>query len=330
MVRQLGVVSISFLACLVIALPVSAQPIRATTSRPDKGTAVERGRVTAQAVPSGGSFRYIPKREAVGILVLAHGQPKGRDVQDIPGLARRFAERWAPFAEEHGLVLLAPIFDDENFDSVEGTHGGGYRALYGRQVAADRYVEAIVERSRELLPATWDGRFVLYGHSAGGQFASRYAVRHPERIRALLVSAAGQFAMPDPQAAWPNGMAPLSRSIRWKTGEPQSIRIQSDPATWLRAATAYPTTVVVGSNDTEPQTAREGHTSLLRTDRAAQWVADMNQFARRKKADGQLKLVVVPGVGHDSAGLTPAAQSALAEAMRMISASSSSPVRPSR
>ena len=289
------------------------------TAAPPQGTALqeaERGQVVAKPARSGGYFQYLPRRDPVGVLVLIHGQPAGKDIADIPGLARRFAERWAPFAEDHGLIAVSPVFDEENFDSVTGKNGGGgYRFLFGRQVAADAYVEAIVARYKEAIPG-WDGRFVLYGHSAGGQFASRYAVKHPDRLRALIISAAGSYAMPNAEADWPNGMGPLSRTLKWNgTVEPQAVAIRPAPKGWINAATTFPTTVVVGANDTEPQTGRDGHASPLRTERAAQWVEAMDRLARRQKKAGLVQLVVVPGIGHDSAGLTPAAQKALAAAL---------------
>lgn len=291
------------------------KPPGAAPQKPMALPEAERGQIVAKPARSGGYFQYLPKRDPAGVLVLIHGQPAGKDVDNIPGLARRFAERWAPFAEERGLIAVAPLFDEENFASVSGQHNGGYRFLFGRQVAADVYVEEIVGRYRGSI-AGWDGRFVLYGHSAGGQFASRYAVKHPDRLRALLISAAGSYAMPDADAAWPNGMGPLTRTLKWNgTVEPQAVAIRPNPRGWINAATAFPTTVVVGANDIEPQTGRDGHSSPLRTERAAQWVEAMGRLAQRQKKAGRVHLVVEPGIGHDSAGLTPAAQKALAEAL---------------
>ena len=299
------------------ASPTLAQKSGAPTAAQKKAAATveaERGKIVAKPVRFGGYFQYLPNRAATGVLVLIHGQPTGNDIQDIPALARRFAERWVPFAEEHGLIALVPVFNDENFDSVSGNQGGGYRALHGRQIGADVYVNEIVARYKTVAPAPWDGRFVLYGHSAGGQFASRYTVKHPDRLRVLLISAAGQYAMPESNVAWPNGMAPLNRTLYWGPNrEPQHISITPSPQGWLKAATLFPTTVVVGANDTEPQTTRDGHASLLRTERATQWVNSMNQLAERQNKPGRVSLVVVPGIGHDSAGLTPAAQKAIDE-----------------
>jgi pimeloyl-ACP methyl ester carboxylesterase len=80
---------------------------------------------------------------------------------------------------------------------------GGYRALAGKEIGADELVDGIVGQYRAQLGG--EERFYLYGHSAGGQFAGRYAVRHPDHLKALVLSAPGRYAFPDPQAPWPYG-----------------------------------------------------------------------------------------------------------------------------
>ena len=275
----------------------------------------EKGQVVTKKVRYGEYVRYLPKREAVGVLVVVHGQPAGDDIQDIRGLAERFCKRWVAFGESHRLIVLAPVFDAENFDSVVGNNGGGYRGLFGRQVGADAYVNGIVDLCKPLVAKPWDGRFLLYGHSAGAQFAVRYSVRHPDRLRAAVISAAGWYAMPDPSARWPSGMAPWLTTFRWgPSQEPQPINVKPDPNGWLKAAT-LPLTVVVGAADIEPQKPRPGHAGTTRVEHARQWVDSMNRLAERRRKKGGVRLVVVEGVGHDSAKLTPAAEEALEKSL---------------
>jgi len=156
---------------------------------------------------------------------------------------------------------------------------------------------------------------LLYGHSAGGQFASRYVVKHPDRLRGAVIGSAGIYAMPDPTVEWPNGSAPVNKTVYWgPSKEPQAISVRPDLNGWLKAS-ALPITVVVGMDDTEPQKKRAGHDGSTRLEFARQWVTSMNKLAERRRKKGQVRLVVVEGVGHDSAKLTPAAQEALAEAL---------------
>jgi pimeloyl-ACP methyl ester carboxylesterase len=272
----------------------------------------ENGQVVTKKVRYGEYVQYVPKREASGVLVVIHGQPAGDDIKDIHGLAERFCKRWVEFAEARGLVLLSPVFDNENFDSVDGNQGGGYRGLFGRQVAADAYVNDMIDRTKPLVAKNWDGRIVLYGHSAGGQFTSRYVVKHPNRIKVAVVSAAGSYSMPDPQVAWPTGSAPLvNKTFYWgPSKEPQTVSVRPDPENWVKAAT-LPITVVVGAADIEPQKPRPGYLGTTRVEYARQWVTMMNKLAERRRKKAGVRLVVVDGVGHDSAKLTPAAQEAI-------------------
>ena len=71
---------------------------------------------------------------------------------------------------------------------------------------------------RPLTSPTQDGKFMLYGHSAGGQFVSRYVVKHPDRIIAAVISAAGSFA------GRPGGPLRAGR-VRWPGhGQPFAAR----------------------------------------------------------------------------------------------------------
>jgi poly(3-hydroxybutyrate) depolymerase len=274
----------------------------------------EKGQVVRKHVRYGEYVQYVPRQEARGVLVVVHGMPTEEDARHIVALAEKFLKRWVAFAEVHRLVVLAPAFDDENFGSLKGEQGGGYRGLFGRQVGADEFVNLILEQSRSYV-RSWDGRIVLYGHSAGAQFANRYCVRHPDRVRAAVISAAGWYAMPDAKAHWPSGMGPWKTSFRWASYEkPQPIDVRPDPSGWQRAA-VLPLTVVVGTADTEEQKPRAGHTGTTRVEYAQQWVKDMNQLAKDDNRAGRVRLILVEGVGHDSARLTPTAQRVLAEAL---------------
>ena len=91
-------------------------------------------------------------------------------------------------------------------------------------------------------------------------------------------------------------------------GASQSIRPDRDG--WRQAAT-LPITVVVGSADTEPQPVRPAHVGTTRVSYAQQWTDAMTHLAPVGRS--RIRLIVVPRVGHSSAGLTPACQRAMAE-----------------
>ena len=288
---------LAFLFCLVLCGATWAGPPEFRVGEDEKG------RVVCKATAHGEYVQYVPRSVTpqFRMAVLVHGM-LGRD-EDAGEVAERFIRRWIPAGERLGIILLAPAFDQRNFGGYRGP-GGGYRGLFGREIGADEFVNEIVDQYKALSPK-YDGRFYLYGHSAGGQFVSRYVVRHPQRIIAAVISAAGTYAFPNPDVPWADGMAPLVRSMRWEGGdEMQHIDIQPDPQGWIKAA-ALPITVVVGSQDTEALKGIGGQKGGTRLERARHWVQDMNRLAQRLDKTGRGRLVVVDGAAHSSAQLTP-------------------------
>ncbi|MBI1245866.1 MAG: hypothetical protein GC202_12745 [Alphaproteobacteria bacterium] len=258
-------------------------------------------------IAHGQYFEYVPQGAITGVLVLAHGSVEDeRREHTTDEIALAFARRWTGFADSHGLIVLAPVFGAA-FGSWIGDPSvalGGYRALEGRDIGADDFVDRIVDL---YAARAGSSTFILYGHSAGGQFANRYAVRHAGRLKALILSAPGRYAFPDPTAPWPYGQKPVS--ARAKRGGTARL-VTPDPAGWAQAA-ALPISVVVGGADTEPQPPREDHPGSTRIDYARAWVGAMGRLAPAGQA--RIRLTVVPGVGHNSARLTPTCQKELAE-----------------
>lgn len=302
MFRGQGWKSQSPVLYFAILLCSSIGSVWAEPAPPFRVTAGERGAIVVEAVEHGRYVQYVPRDCGEGwrMAVLVHGM-LGLD-EDAVDVARRFIERWTSAADEHNIILVAPAFDQKNFGGRRGP-GGGYRGLFGREIGADAFVNEIVDQYKAL-STEYDGRFYLYGHSAGGQFVSRYVVRHPRRVIAAVISAAGTYAFPNPEVAWTNGMKPLVRSMRWPgSDETRHISITPDPTGWVEAAT-LPITVVVGTEDTGLLPGIDGQEGKTRIQRARRWVRAMNRLARERERTGRVRVVLVEGVGHNSADLT--------------------------
>jgi pimeloyl-ACP methyl ester carboxylesterase len=297
----------------LLVLFVLAPVCLAQRSAPDDSAVIPvvRGEPEHLAHEYGSYVRYVPKGDVRGVVVLVHGSI-GEDESAIQA-AKTFLTRWTTFADQERFVLLAPAFDQENFGGHAGP-GGGYRGLFGRQIGADAFVNAIVDETCEALPGLPE-KFALYGHSAGGQFVSRYLVIHPKRIAAAVISAPGTFAFPDSDIPWTNGMKPLQRRMRWNDDEPwDEVKIAPDPEGWVKAA-QIPVAVVVGSRDTGEIKPVPGNPGRSRVERARAWVQAMRDLAREHEGTPRIFCVEVADVAHNSARLTPACQRTMLECL---------------
>jgi pimeloyl-ACP methyl ester carboxylesterase len=270
----------------------------------------KRGRVRLESSRVATFIAGTPAR----ILVLAHGfpWPDGSKTDDeLARYAQESVERWTAFAAAHHAIVVAPTFGGRDF--------GGYRALFGRSIDADEFVNALVDEVGGKHIPRFSGRFSLHGHSAGGQFAARYLVTHPERLEAVVLSAPGAYPFPDPSLAWPNGMAAVVRDEL--SGSPEDGKASDQaagsvyrprPSGWLAAASEVPVNVLVGSRDTEPQWAEPGQPGSTRIERATAWVRSMREHAEASGRTPMIQFVQAQGLDHDEASMAVPAQEILA------------------
>ena len=157
-------------------------------------------------------------------------------------------------AEAHGegtAVVLSPGYcqTHENFrGQVEPLVAAGHRAVlwdyrgHGLSEAPDdpeRYsIDRVVDDLGRVLDATSPGRpAVLGGLSFGGLASLRFALAHPERVRALLLLASGPgFKKPEAQARWEAQVGRLGERLVERgceslvTGRGVATSIGRDPA----------------------------------------------------------------------------------------------------
>ncbi len=251
-------------------------------------------------------YTYVPTTlpEMPDILVLVHGTPPKEETAEAN--AEFYGANWIDFAEEHGLILIVPVYNQEDFSSRLGDHArSGYRGLFGREIGADEWLLRLVDAYQQAFGSAND-QFFLYGHSAGGQFSARLMVTHPERVKAAVISSAATYPQPDAGVTWPFGMGELHADIEWDRDTIKQVDIVPDKQKWLEA-TQIPLTVIVGMNDTS--NIREdlipGQRGNNRLTIARNWVRDMNAFAEENGLEGQFKIEMIPGKGHSMSSLIP-------------------------
>ena len=248
----------------------------------------------------GDHFVYLPPRPAQRILLVAHGTPRKDEPAKIN--ARRYLKRWLKLADRHSLIVISPVFDEARFGSRSQGYGG-YRGLFGKHIGADEFVNQLIGKyARQIKDG--DGKFLLYGHSAGGQFAVRYTVRHPERVKKTVASASGRYSYPTTQVAWPYGAGSFRRTVSWDKGTVKNSETV-EPRLENYAKAVSKIAIVIGAKDTKPQPERPGHIGGTRVEFARSWASQMNRLAASRGQPGRIKVTVVPGIGHDSRKLTP-------------------------
>ena len=297
---------------LVILLLVAFLPACGSGSPPEPPVAVEADEVAKLEDVYGTFYTYVPKAvpNTPDILVLVHGTPLKSETAEWN--AEYYIANWIDFAEEHGFVLLAPVFDQENFSSRQGDHAlSGYRGLFGREIDADEWVLRLVDAYQKALGSETE-KFYLYGHSAGGQFTARFLVTHSERVEKAVITAAATYPQPDSEIAWPFGMGELHADIEWDSETIKQLDIVPDEEKWL-SATQVPLTVIVGLNDTAelPVSLIPGQKGRNRYVIARNWIQDMAAFAEENGLESRFEIEIVPGIGHTMSGLLSYSQAAL-------------------
>jgi pimeloyl-ACP methyl ester carboxylesterase len=300
---------IKSLIALILVIVLSAC---GSSPLPEPPTAHEPGQLEKGEDVFGTFYAYVPTTlpEKPEILVLVHGTPPKDETPEWN--AEYYATNWINFAEEHGYILIAPAFNQEDFSSRRGDHAmSGYRGLFGREIGADEWVLRLVRAHQQALGSA-NEQFYLYGHSAGGQFTGRFLVTHPESVKKAVITAAATYPQPTTEVAWPFGMGELHTDIEWDADTIKNVDIVPDKQKWL-AATQIPLTVIVGLNDTAelPPSLIPGQKGRNRYVIARNWVQDMAAFAEASGLESRFQFEIIPGQGHSMSGLIPYSQEAL-------------------
>lgn len=209
------------------------------------------------------------------ILVSVHGVSRN---------AREHVDAFRAFADRYGVMLLAPVFSADAFRD--------YQRL-GRAGIGPRADLALIRVLNELTVSLGidTSRVDLFGFSGGAQFAHRFAYAHGQRLRRLVLGAAGWYTMPDPAVGYPYG----TRSAKGLDGA------RLNPVAFAR----LPTLVLVGGMDDREDDDELNRRRIVcdmqglhRVERARRWADAMNKLARRTGRAGCVDLRVLPGVGH--------------------------------
>ncbi len=139
-------------------------------------------------------------------VVIIHGS--GRNADD-------YLDAWIPFADERGLFLIAPEFPQLDPFMIGADwapypfHVGNVMGPEGPYPEESWYFTWVDQLAGELirLHSGADREYVLFGHSAGGQFVHRMLLFFPTARFGLAIAAnSGWYTVVDGQLPFPYGV----------------------------------------------------------------------------------------------------------------------------
>jgi pimeloyl-ACP methyl ester carboxylesterase len=210
-------------------------------------------------------------------LVAVHGIQRG-----ARGIARRLLARAAAARRP----VIAPLFEKTDWPRYQQVVRKGRADWALLSLLYDLRMDGLVSGDR----------FDLHGHSGGAQFAHRFAMLYPHRIRRLTVGAAGWYTVPD-ETPFPLGLGVTVRNGRLNDWGP---RMAARLDTFLR----LPIQIYVGARDNQPDDATRRSPELDRQQgedrltRARHWQAALRSAAEARGIAPRIDLMIIPDAGH--------------------------------
>lgn len=135
------------------------------------------------------------------VLFVMHGVNRDAD---------RYRDEWKALSDKHGVVVVVPEFDSTNFPKREAYNFGGVVDRDGKVRPQREWNFQVIDQifadflSRSGSKAA---EVDLYGHSAGAQFAHRFALLGASpRVRRVVIANAGSYSMPVFDKPFPWGL----------------------------------------------------------------------------------------------------------------------------
>lgn len=229
---------------------------------------------------------YVPANVApegkAPLVVIQHGTARS---------ATKYRDEWKQFSEDHGVVILTPIFPA---GLVDPTDLHNFKFIEYEGIRFDHMLLAIIDEVAERYPVE-SAQFYLHGFSGGGQFVHRFFYLHPERLAGLSIGAPGRITELDDSLDWWLG----TKGFEQRFG--QSIDVP--------ALRKVPIQMVVGSEDTETwEIMNRGESNWM--DGAEKTgttrIERLRTLERNYLAHGlDVTFDIVEGVAHSGRSVTP-------------------------
>jgi hypothetical protein len=222
-----------------------------------------------------------------------------------------YRDAWIDLAAQYNFLVVVPYFREKEFPGTVGYNLGNVFASEKDLTRTDpsvwsyRIPEIVYEELRSMGMTTAPG-YLAFGHSAGSQFLHRKIGFAPDSRLLLAVSAnAGWYTLPDLEETWPYGYGGTGLT-------------NEDLPPYL----ASNLVILLGDQDTDPhddslrrapEAMRQGKHRL---ERGGYFFKAGEERARELGVPFNWRIQEVPGVGHDNAGMAPAAAEIMARTIR--------------
>lgn len=243
-------------------------------------------------------YTYLPRRSEANtaqILFVLHGHHK---------TAQHYRDDWASHADKYGFMVVAPLFDAEQWSDREYAYPRGVRDKHGD---SSRWSYSLIEHLFDAIKAATGNNssgYLLYGFSEGGQFVHRLVLLLPEaRYLRAVAGSSGWYTMPTFDATFPYGL-------------------NNTPATGasLKKSLERDVVLLLGGGDTDPNDPeiRKTREALAqganRVARGQNFYKEAENRAAELKAKFAWRLQIVPGAGHEPTKVSPTAAAVLTAA----------------
>lgn len=211
-----------------------------------------------------------------------------------------YRDNWIAAADKYHLLIAAPEMTKAQFPGGRGYNRGNMFDADKKPLPRSEWAWPVIEKvfdAVRVAAGTKVESYVLFGHSAGAQFTHRFVLfSGATRASAAISANAGWYTMPTFGERFPYGLE----------GSP------SDDG-GLRRALAKPMVIMLGDQDIDPNhkylrhSRRAEKQGANRFERGHAFFAAAQAAAKRLGVPLNWRLEIVPGVGHDNAGMTDAA-----------------------
>lgn len=224
------------------------------------------------------------------LTVLIHGSSR---------VAERLKNEFVDFADRTKSAILAPMFPCGIIDPMDNHN---YKFIKYKDVRYDEILLSMVSEIHRDLNINVD-KFILHGFSGGAQFAHRFFYLHPDRLSAVSIGAPGRVTYLDEKQQWYNGVSNFEEIFGKKLD--------------YEAMKHVKILLIVGAADQEILNYKNDET--YRDGEGAKGATRVDRIRALKKNYDDLgfdvKLIEVPGVGHENSKVVPFVQSFFIETL---------------